>query len=242
MIVTPANTRVALAIEATVQSLAQTKFPLDPMLPADISRMCSIVESSKKRHGKIIELSLLAALQADPRYQAWQPGEFRIPSDADSLASLRAGGLATSGATLALPYTGSGRFVQIDLLVYERLIRRLAAYEIKRGHGVHDSGKIRSMERDLRCIEVVLASYGATIGLDVAITETRILFWYGTRSVKGPYSLVGAEADAHFGCPVTSWVQGATAQYAGRVLALIHGEPDPAPRQPSLALAGGSHA
>lgn len=236
----PANTSVAAIIEATVASLARKQFPLDPMLPAHISRMCSIVESSKKRHGKIIELALLAALQADARYQAWQPGEFLVPPEADHLASLQANRLVITGA--ALPYTGAGRRIQIDMLVYERLARRLAAYEVKRGHGWHDSGKIRSMKRDLRCIQAVLASYGGTLGLDVASTETRILFWYGTRSVEAPFSLVGAEADAHFGCPVSLWVQAATAHYAGRVLALINGETDPAPRQPSLPLIGGGHA
>jgi hypothetical protein len=48
----------------------------------------------------------------------------------------------------------------VDAIVLDKNTGILRAYEIKRGFGVHDSGKRRSMLRDTLCVQALLKSYG----------------------------------------------------------------------------------
>jgi hypothetical protein len=65
------------------------------------------------------------------------------------------------------PYSADGRTLQVDVLVFDRNTGSLKAYEVKRGTGLHDSGKRRSMLRDVLCVQVLLKSYGKQRTLDV---------------------------------------------------------------------------
>jgi hypothetical protein len=228
------NTFITTKMDKTIERLARTKFDPDPLLPLATSKACSIAESAKKRHGAIIELALLESVKAAARYEAWAPKRFLIPEPVDHLASLMAGGAKIGGA--AFEYTGRGRKVQIDMAVYDREMQTLRSYEIKRGHGRNDSGKVRSMLRDLRCIQAVLISFGQSLGLQVRDAEARIVFWYGRRSVPRPWSIIGAEVDQHFGFAASAMVEEATAYFRGRVQALLEGEFNPYPLQMTLAL------
>jgi hypothetical protein len=232
------NINVQAAIDGTIERLASARFEIDPLLPLAVSQACSVAESAKKRHGKIIEIALLEGLKQLSRYEVWAPARFRIPEQADQIASLLADGAKLDGA--ASHYSGRGRDVQIDMLAYDRENRILRSYEVKRGHGRHDAGKVRSMQRDLRCVQAVLGSFGSASGMEVRLAEARILFWYGRRSLPKPWSLTGLEIDAHFGCAVSKFVEEATALFGARVLALINGDSNPYPQQPAFALEGGS--
>lgn len=228
---------VEKAIDATIASLRLTRFATDPILPLELSRLCSIVESAKKRHGKIIEIAILAGLQTESRFIAWEPKRFLIPGSADRMTSLvEEDGLRIERG--AVRYTGVGRKVQIDVVVWDRETRILRAYEIKRGHGQHDAGKIRSMLRDLRGIQAALRSFGEHNGYSVAEAEARIIFWYGNRSIPAPWSLTGGEVDGHFGFPLSAFVEEATWQFSARLHALLAGDTDPYAAQQTLAFGG----
>jgi hypothetical protein len=58
----------------------------------------------------------------------------------------------------------------------------MRAYEVKRGNGQFDAGKIRSIKRDLMCVQVLLKSYGETANIRPAGAEAKIIFYYGIRS------------------------------------------------------------
>ena len=81
------------------------------------------------------------------------------------------------------------RPLQIDMMAFDEADRTMRAYEVKRGNGQFDAGKIRSIKRDLMCIQVLLKSYGETANVAPVAAEARIIFYYGIRSVPRPWSL-----------------------------------------------------
>jgi hypothetical protein len=238
---------VLAAIDQAIAGLIVSRFEVDPLLAdafdpplADaVSQVCSMTDSAKKRHGRIIEIALLSGLMTNPCFRAWSPSRFRIPPAVDHLASLLADGMKVDGAEF--DYTGQGRDVQVDLMVYDQRSRLLRAYEIKRGHGRHDAQKVRGILRDLRCIQSLLVSFARANGFSASTGEARILFWYGKRSVPSPWSITGAEVDEHFGFPVADFVKEANRLFGSRLRTVLSGAVDPALLQPVLAFDGGAH-
>jgi hypothetical protein len=93
-------------------------------------------------------------------------------------------------------------YPSIDIIVFDSADQTLRAYEIKRGNGQFDAGKIRSIKRDLIVTQMLLKSYGETFNLRPKKAEARIMFYYGRRSIPRPYSLIGSELNEHFGLPM----------------------------------------
>jgi len=77
------------------------------------------------------------------------------------------------------------------------------------------------MLRDLRCVEMLLKSYGEGRGLDVNRAEARIIFYYGTCSVGSPWALTRADLDTHFGAPVTESIEEVNQYFRSRLNALL---------------------
>jgi len=82
------------------------------------------------------------------------------------------------GGQSALPYGERARTRQIDMMAYDEPDRTIRAYEIKRGNGQFDAGKIRSIKRDLMCVQVLLKSYGQTANVNSNAAEAKIIFYY----------------------------------------------------------------
>ncbi len=83
----------------------------------------------------------------------------------------------------------------------------IRAYEVKRGNGYFDAGKIRSIKRDLLCVQLLLRSYGETAGVNAIAGEAKIVFYYGLCSIPPPWSLTKHHLDQHFGFPVVERVE-----------------------------------
>jgi hypothetical protein len=94
--------------------------------------------------------------------------------------------------------------LQVDMIAFDSSDQTIRAYEVKRGNGQFDAGKIRSIKRDLMCVQVLLKSYGEFANLNPIAAEARIIFYYGMRSIPRPWSLVKDELDGHFGFPVAA--------------------------------------
>src|SRR6476660_1441313 len=95
------------------------------------------------------------------------------------------------------PYSEGERTLQVDVVVFDKNTGIIRAYEVKRGFGMHDSGKQRSMRRDILAVQVLLKSYGKERGLDVKEAFSHIIFYYGQCSIPKPFSLTGQELDEH---------------------------------------------
>jgi hypothetical protein len=210
--------RVKPLVDETVRRLAIKAFRGDPIAGAKYARATSIVSSAYKRHGKILEAALFERLRDNNRLSVWSDPRYAVSAAADALfqSSTRADCLRSQ-----LPYGEAKRTLQIDIVVFDNLQRSLRTYEVKRGNGEHDAGKVRSILRDLVCTHVLLKSYGQTRGHDVDHAEAKIIYYYGVRSVPAPLSLVRDELDEHFDYPVVEAVEQVNSYFRDRLHELL---------------------
>jgi hypothetical protein len=211
-------------IDKTFVALRRKRFHLDPMLSAHVSQQTSIVGSAFKRHGSIMELALRQSLATSPDYQIWKEARFAISHAADNLVNSQSEEACRASR---LPYSASiserARSIQIDMMSYCRPRVFLGAYEFKRGHGDHDSGKIRQMRRDLLATSLLLVSFGEQHGLRVEEAQVRIIFYYGKCSIRDPWALTATELDEHFKWPVRRDVDEANRYFRVKLDALLEG-------------------
>jgi hypothetical protein len=144
----------------------------------------------------------LEALKQCPHFEVWRDPKFQI---AAAVGHIVEGGIADPekliGASCLYSSPGT-RALQIDAFVFNKNTRILGAYEIKRGGGLHDSGKRRSMLKDTLSVQILLKSYGKERGYDSENAFSHIIFYYGECSIPKPFGLAGDEIDKHFEWPV----------------------------------------
>jgi hypothetical protein len=224
-------------IEKTLKGLARRKFREDPLLGADYSRRTSIAASAQRRHGHIIEAAFRARLKQVPHFRVWATDSFAVSAVADGMVGDEKNKLNLLKATVQ--YGDEKRHLQVDAFVYDESKKTLAAYEIKRGGDRHDAGKTRSMLRDLLCTQVLLKSYGESLGLEVNSAFSYIVFYYGVGSISKPFSLTRDDLNAHFGVDVTADIEEVNAYFRDQLMALVTNQPVPvaAPTIDEMAVA-----
>jgi hypothetical protein len=210
--------RVEPIVDDTIRALADVKFVQDPIAGPRYSRATSIVSSAYKRHGRILEFALRESLRESNRHKVWNDEAFRVSREADALANTQ--DLDACRQT-TLPFGASVRTLQIDMVAFDHADDSIRAYEIKRGNGQFDAGKIRSITRDLKCIQVLLKSYGEFCNFKPSTAESKIIFYYGMRSIPRPWSLVKGELDDHFGFPVVERIEQANDYFRAKLHALL---------------------
>lgn len=210
--------RVAPVVDETIRALGRKRFVQDPIAGARYSRATSIVSSAYKRHGRILEIALRESLRESNRHKVWHDDKFRVSREADALASTQE---LDACRQTTLPYGNSLRTLQVDMVAFDSADQSIRAYEIKRGNGQFDAGKIRSITRDLKCIQVLLKSYGEFSKLKPMAAESKIIFYYGVRSIPRPWALVKGELDEHFGFPVVERIEEANDYFQTKLLALL---------------------
>ena len=108
------------------------------------------------------------------------------------------------------------------MVAFDSADQTIRAYEVKRGNGQFDAGKIRSIKRDLLCVQVLLKSYGVELAkLKPVAAESRIIFYFGVRSIPRPWSLVREELDDHFGFPVVARIEEANEYFRTKLHQLL---------------------
>ena len=202
-----------------MRRLATKAFRDDPIAGSKYARATSIVSSAYKRHGKILEAALFERLRDNNRLDVWSDPTFAVSGASDGLvhSSSREDCFRSQ-----LPYGEAKRTVQVDIVVYDNVNRSLRTYEVKRGNGDHDAGKVRSIMRDLICTHVLLKSYGSVRGHTVDHSEAKIIYYYGVRSIAAPISLIREELDDHFQYPVVEAVEQVNTYFRDRVHELLN--------------------
>jgi hypothetical protein len=214
--------RVAPVVDATIAALSRKGFIEDPIAGTKYSRATSIISSAYKRHGKILETAIREGLRDSNRHRVWSEATFRVSTAANALVNSFVGLAGEEQCRQsALPYGDRARTLQVDMMAYDDADQTIRAYEIKRGNGQFDAGKIRSIKRDLMCVQVLLKSYGQTASVNPTGAEARIIFYYGQRSIPRPWSLVRDELDEHFGFPIVEKVEKANVYFRERLHALL---------------------
>jgi|SRR5271166_5848845 len=210
--------RVTPVIDLTIEALAKKKIVVDPIAGVKYSRATSIISSAYKRHGRILEVAIREGLRDSNRHTIWHDSVFRVSHEANVIADTQ-DLLACLQTTL--PYGNAVRTLQVDLFAFDNADQSIRAYEIKRGNGQFDAGKIRSIKRDLKCIQVLLKSYGEFLKYKPLSVESKIIFYYGVRSIPSPWSLVKHELDKHFDFPITEKIEQANEYFRIRLIALL---------------------
>jgi hypothetical protein len=210
--------RMVPVVDDTIRALSNVRFVEDPIAGTKYSRATSIVSSAYKRHGRILESALRESLRESNRHKVWHDEAFKVSREADALANTQDMGACRQ---TTLPYGNSVRTLQVDMIAFDRADETIRAYEIKRGNGQFDAGKIRSILRDLKCIQVLLKNYGQVSSLQPVAAESKIIFYYGVRSIPKPWSLVKNELDEHFGFPVVEKIEQANDYFRARLYALL---------------------
>jgi hypothetical protein len=209
--------RVAPVVDATIAALAKTRFIDDPVAGIKYSRATSIVSS-----GKILETAIREGLRDSNRHRVWGEDTFRVSAAANALVNSFVGLDGEEACRRsALPYGERARVLQIDMMAYDDADHTVRAYEIKRGNGQFDAGKIRSIKRDLMCVQVLLKSYGETANVVPVAAEAKIIFYYGMRSIPRPWSLVRDDLDGHFGFPIVEKIEQANGYFRERLHELL---------------------
>ena len=200
--------KISPLIEETIQKLNAKNFRADPIGGEHFSKIVSVMSSAYKRHGFILEKAILERLSENQLFQVWEDKEFKVDAVADHLVDDALDNPEKLlDAKAAYSDTSFKRTLQIDTIVYDKVKKKLSAYEIKRGNGLHDAGKRRSMLRDLLCVQVLLSSYGEKKGLDIQSVSSRIIFYYGQCSISKPFSLIKDELDEHFNFEVVKHIE-----------------------------------
>ena len=213
-------------VDKTIAALSKTKFRQDPIGGPRYSRATSIISSAYKRHGTILEEAVLRRLQHCPHLTVWSDDEFLVSDQAQILSS-KVSAMNPEGyqdiLKTQVPYKEKDieRKLQIDLIVFDERFNTLRSYEIKRGNGYFDSGKKRSILRDLLCAHVLLKSYGEHKGFAIDNAEAKIIFYYGVRSLPKPLSLVSNELDEHFQFEVRKEVERVNAYFRKQLHRLL---------------------
>jgi hypothetical protein len=210
--------RIKPIVDRTISTLASARFVADPIAGEKYSRATSIISSAYKRHGAILEFAMYESLRESNRHKVWREQSFRVSRAADQIFGQQTD---EDYVSTLLPYGESLRTLQIDMMVFDSADQTLRAYEIKRGNGQFDAGKIRSIKRDLIVTQMLLKSYGETAGYKAEKAEARIIFYYGVRSIPRPSSLIGRELNDHFGFPVYDLVEEANAYFKEQLYSLL---------------------
>jgi hypothetical protein len=211
--------RVRPVVDDTIGALSKSKFVEDPVAGIRYSRATSIISSAYKRHGRILETALRESLRESNRHKVWQEDTFRVSRAADALVGSQSEDACRQSA---LPYGDVFRTIQVDMVAFDGADQTIRAYEVKRGNGQFDAGKIRSIRRDLMCVQVLLKSYGEELAkLNPVAAESRIIFYYGVRSIPRPWSLVREELDNHFGFPVVARIEEANGYFQNKLHELL---------------------
>lgn len=210
-------------VDATIEALAAAEFRPDPIAGTLFSRMISVLSSAYKRHGPIIEKSILECLNQNPRYTAWTVDRFGVQQQASTTVAA-AGNNPHTLANTHLPYVGDylgDAHLQLDAVVFDHQTGIVSSYEIKRGNGQFDAGKQRSMKREALLSKILLRDHCLQRGYQAIESRAHIIFYYGMRSIPAPIGIIGAELDAHFEMPIWEEVELVNAYFRSRLFEII---------------------
>jgi hypothetical protein len=209
-------------IEKSIKKLDTKRFDPDPIAGPHFSKITSVMSSAYKRHGFILERSVLEALKLCPHFEVWADRKFPVSSGVEHIvaASIKE---PTKLIGTDFPSSEGHSTLQVDAFVFNKNNGVLSAYEVKRGWGHHDSGKRRQMLRDALTIQVLLKSYGKHHSKEAQSAFSHIIFYYGKCSIPKPFAITGAEMDQHFGWPVFDEVEEVNKYFQGRLFAILSG-------------------
>lgn len=210
-------------VDATVSSLAEREFRVDPIAGSLFSRLVSVMSSAYKRHGNIIENAIVECLGTNPRYEVWRVDRFGVHQQAQTTVVAALNDLDSLNNT-HLPYVGDGageKQIQLDAVVFDRDTEVVSTYEIKRGNGSHDSGKKESIKKNALLAKILLKSHCEEKGFVARTSKAHVIFYYGIRSIPSPMGIIGEEMDEHFEMPIWEHIEEVNSYFRSSLFEMI---------------------
>lgn len=189
-------------IETTISHAAASRFAVDPLLGADLSRLSSFLSSLVKRDGTIIEAGISTALRRHSHITVMTQVRMPITVSAEALVQANDG---RELRRLALPADGAAtRIAHFDMIVIDHDHQVARLLEIKRGGGETEIRKRRATERDLLCGRLQLKAFLKTLGIPVTRCESWVVDFYGRSRFRPDLTVTREGLDQLFGVPIVA--------------------------------------
>ncbi len=195
-------------IDLSIKKLSNSNYNIDPV-GDKFSFITSIMSSAYKRHGTILEQALKERLKENNNFEVYNKQKFLITNKAKTLAALKEKAIHEM-KFINLKYDNEAKadFLEVDLIVYDKLTNIVSSYEIKRGNGYLDAGKKRSVRQELMSVNFLLKDW-MKINRDITVKTAHsfVISYYGYRALPKPFSLIKEELNNHFSYPVINEVE-----------------------------------
>lgn len=194
------------SIKATIRDDVDRAFSIpctdDPLLGPTLGYLYRAAGNLLQSHGTLIQDLLPQILRKTPGFAVLAPEGIRISEDADRMA--HRDNLQDCLHT-ELHYNADGaREVRPDILLFRTTSGTLEFLEVKRGQGKLGSSAIRSLLRDLLCLQMLGRSWGRRHHLHVTEVRARVISIYGQTGLPQELTIQGNSLDEYFGFPMSS--------------------------------------
>lgn len=224
------NEQMQPLIDQTIERLASNKFKQDPLLEKDWSLIASIVGSVQKRHGLILEATILKAIENSKNFTAWKEPKFRVSRQANTLTAnvnrpkAKPDWLNLLGVELQYPSHDQDdvdQFLQIDCIAYNKETSSVTGLEIKRGYSHHDAGKKKAILRSALATRMLIKSYAEHQGFKVSYADFFILNFYKSDEFHNEISKTKDDLDTLFEPGILEQIESVNHYFRKEILQLI---------------------
>src|ERR1700730_15465864 len=106
-------------IEKTIKKLDTMRFDPDPIAGPHFSKITSVMSSAYKRHGFILERSVLEALKLCPHFEGWTDPKFPVPSAVEHIVAASIADPTKLRGT-DVPSSEGHSTLQVDAVVFNK--------------------------------------------------------------------------------------------------------------------------
>ena len=188
----------------------------DPLFTEEQNKLKSIFHTATIMHGHVLEAAYLNAVKIEKKeYNVWSEKEFCISEDAHNKSKNQTSkrileSTEPYGECMLVGKKKNPRKIQIDIIVYNKDLEEISAYEVKRGGSPHDRGKKESIISDVIAVQVLLKDYAEQKKFKVKKTKSLIISHYGatlTRPEWRDLQINGENIDNHFNANISSYLK-----------------------------------
>ena len=194
---------LAQAARQAVMGAAAASFPSEPLLDPALSRLVSTCSSIVKRHGPLVESAIAEAL-VEGGLDVWQ--RIKVPFTRTALAFVASSDYALNRDRLLTfdPNDIAGHF-DADVLAVDDPGAWACALQVRRGGGATEPVKRRRMEREIRAVDLTLASWLRQQGfLRIELSAVALVDWLGQAGFANDLVLHGDDLDNFLDVPATA--------------------------------------
>ncbi len=193
-----------------VKGSVSAEFKPDPLFTAEFSRLLSTANSVVKKHGPMIEDAIAAELE---RARLTVKRNTPIPITGAALAMVNSRNYPElSRQQFAFDEKDIADTVDVDILAIDEVNGWACAVSVKRGNGFTEPRKRKANERELRALELTLASRLRQQGYPTVETAAvGVIDYFGQSGFSTDLAINGVSIDQLFDLPIVAAIDRMTA-------------------------------